>query len=131
MTYNIFIEDLVSNAFIIALDFNERFLTYEEIEYFGGEVIKYLDNLNIKASLNLSKIKTDAFLIKYSHFFEGKDIFGIRLKENITKSDLIKEFRGSLPIDLLLGFVKVEEIHNNNYQTKEKTLIYKSKNEQI
>lgn len=121
MNYNIFIADLVSSAFIIALNNNERFLTYEEIEHFGGEVIKYLDDLDIKGNLKLSKTKTDEFLIKYSNFFEARGIQGISLKENVTNEDLINEFRGRLPLDLLLGFVFVENLHKNI--DKEKTLI--------
>lgn len=108
MCFYIRIEDLAANAMIEVLkNGNRRFLTYDEIEKYGMEVVGILNEKNEKAVLILSRKYTDNFLREYSDFFEEKtenDLLGISLKEGKDLEDLISYFRGYLSLDVLLAF---------------------------
>ena len=109
MCFYIGIEDLAANAMIEMLKKGgQRFLTYNEIEMYGAEVVQILKENGEKAVLILSRESTDALFRNYSEFFEegeqnGKR--GIRLKENKEVGDLIQQFRGYLALDVLLAFM--------------------------
>lgn len=108
MCFYIRIEDLVANAMIEVLkNGNRRFLTYDEIEKYGMEVIEILNKKNEKAVLKLSRQYTDDFLRDYSDFFGEKmdnNLLGISLKEGKDLEDLISYFRGYISLDVLLAF---------------------------
>ena len=74
----------------------------------GAKVIKYLNDKQEQAVLVLSKERTNEFLHDYSDYFElfssGMDE-GIRLKEEISVSQLWKKFRGYLSVDVMLAFM--------------------------
>lgn len=100
------IEDLAANAFIELLqrDENHRFVTYNELERYGEQVVKVLAEKGEKAALLLLRNHTDAMFCDCSDFFE-EERQGIRLKANKDRKALIDHFRGYLPIDILLALV--------------------------
>ena len=109
MCFYIGLEDLAANAMIEMLKKGERrFLTYNEIEMYGAEVVQILKENGEKAVLILSRENTDALFRNYSEFFEegeqnGKR--GIKLKVDKEVEDLIQQFRGYLALDVLLAFM--------------------------
>lgn len=114
MCFYIGIEDLAANAMIEILKKGERrFLTYNEMEMYGAEVVQILKENGEKAVLILSRENTDAFFRNYSEFFEegeqnGKR--GITLKADKKVEDLIKQFRGYLALDVLLAFMNQRSV---------------------
>ena len=114
MCFYIGIEDLAANAMIEMLKKGgQRFLTYNEIEMYGAEVVQILRENGEKAVLILSRENTDALFRNYSEFFEeseqnGKK--GIKLKENKEVEDLIQQFRGYLALDVLLAFMNQRSV---------------------
>ncbi len=116
MCFYIGIEDLAANALIELLrkDSSKRFVTYSEIEKYGSVVVQILKDKGEKAILILSRDSTDALFRNYSEFFkEGKNehgIEGIQLRENKNVSDLIRQFRGYLALDVLLAFVNKKSV---------------------
>jgi len=110
MCYYIGIEDLAANALIevLKVEKTRRFLTYEEIEKYGSQVVKVLDEKGEKAILILSRDSTNAMFRNYSEFFEEKEEegkLGIKLKDDIEVNHLIRKFRGYLALDVLLAFI--------------------------
>ena len=109
MALHIEIEDLVANAFINVLpkDNNKRFISYKEIEYYGDKVVEYLKNeKEEKASFNLSRATTNEMYHKYADYFEEqiKDgYYGVHLKDEIERQELIEKFCGYLNLDVLLA----------------------------
>ncbi len=116
MCFYIGIEDLAANALIELLKSNEskRFVTYGEVERYGNAVVRILKEKGEKAVLILSRDNTDAFFRNYSDFFEecrGENgELGIMLKKDKEISDLIRQFRGYLALDVLLAFVSQESV---------------------
>lgn len=114
MCFYIGIEDLAANAMIEMLKKGgQRFLTYDEIETYGAEVIQILKENGEKAVLILSRENTDAFFRNYSEFFEEKEQGGekgIKLKDGKEIDDLIQQFRGYLALDVLLAFMNQRSI---------------------
>ena len=114
MCFYIGIEDLVANALIEVMKKNDkRFLSYNEIEEYGAEVIRCLKDTGEKAVLILSKSSTEAFFRNYSEFFIEKNnngTLGIALNEGKKIEDLIQQFRGYLAIDVLLAFINKKSI---------------------
>lgn len=57
--YNIGIEDLAANALIEIMSEDEpkRFVSYEELESYGAEVVNFLNTKGKKAVLTLSRKK--------------------------------------------------------------------------
>lgn len=109
------IEDLAANALIelMAKDKTKRFVSYEELENYGTEVVNFLNAKGEKAILILSRDSTNAMFRNYSDIFEESvlnDHFGIQLKAAITIEDLIRKFRGYLAWDVLLAFVSKQTV---------------------
>lgn len=109
MCFYIGIEDLAANALIESMKkSNKNFLSFKAIESYGAKVVEILSEMNEKAILILSRDSTNALFRNYSDFFQ-EDLengeCGIRLKENVTVSDLIVKFRGYLALDVLKAFV--------------------------
>ena len=114
MCFYIGIEDLAANAMIEMLKKgSRRFLTYNEIEMYGAEVVQILKESGEKAVLILSRENTNALFRSYSEFFEesvqnGKK--GIMLKADKEVGDLIQQFRGYLALDVLLAFMNQRSV---------------------
>ena len=118
INYKIFIEDIVSNAFIEKLKKeNCEFLSFDEIEDYGKKAISLMHSKGLNATLVLSRDLTSNFFEKYSEFFEEKvvdGLSGVQLKDNVCVNDLINEFRGHLPIDMLVAFLNTGKIKEDN-----------------
>lgn len=103
------IEDLAANALIELVERSEkREVLFRELDEYGAEVIKYLNDRQQQAVLVLSKERTNDFLYDYSDYFElfsrGMDE-GIRLKEGIAVSQLWEKFRGYLSVSVMMAFM--------------------------
>ena len=108
------IEDLVANAIIELVEKSQRNeVLFSEINRYGATVVQILSEKDNKAILILSKERTSAFLNDYSDFFElytnGTEE-GIRLKENISVSQLWEKFREYLSIDVMMAFTDARSI---------------------
>lgn len=116
MGYAIGIADLAANALIEALKIDETrvFLTYDEIEAYGCEVVNVLRERGQEATLILSRDYTERFLHDYSDFFVAdsneQHRQGLRLAEGKDKSDLIERFRGYIALDVLRAFVNSKSV---------------------
>lgn len=114
MCFYIGIEDLAANAMIETLKKGgQRFLTYDEIEMYGAEVVRILKENDEKAVLILSRDNTDALFRNYSEFFEEEEHNGkkgIKLKADKKVDDLIWQFRGYLALDVLLAFMNQRSV---------------------
>lgn len=114
MCFYIGIEDLAANAMIEMMKKSgQRFLTYNEIEMYGAEVVQILRENGEKAVQILSRENTDALFRNYSEFFEESEQSGkrgIKLKENKEAEDLIQQFRGYLALDVLLAFMNQRSV---------------------
>lgn len=114
MCFYIGIEDLVANALIEVLEKgSRRFLTYDEIENYGAQVVRILNEKGEKAVLILSRDNTNALFRNYSEFFEEAEQSGkagILLKEEKEVEDLIEQFRGYLAFDVLLAFMNKQSV---------------------
>lgn len=113
--YNIEIEDLAANALIemMSKDESKRFVSYEELEDYGSEVLNFLNSTEKKAVLNLSRENTNLMFRKCSDVFEeavSNNQVGIALKPEISTEDLIIRFRGCLAFDVLLAFVNKQTV---------------------
>lgn len=103
------IEDLVANALIELVEKSEkREVFFKELDEYGANVIKYLNDKQEQAVLVLSKERMTEFLHDYSDYFElfsrGIDE-GIRLREDVLVSQLWEKFRGYLSVDVMLAFM--------------------------
>lgn len=114
MCFYIGIEDLAANAMIEMLKKGgQRFLTYDEIELYGAEVVQILKENGEKAVLILSRENTHALFRNYSEFFEEEERSGkkgIKLKADKEVDDLIQQFRGYLALDVLLAFMNQRSV---------------------
>lgn len=114
MCFYIGIEDLAANALIEAMKKgSKRFLTYNEIENYGAEVVQILKENGEKAILILSRDNTEALFRNYSDFFEESEQdgnLGISLKGEKKTEDLIQQFRGYLALDVLLAFMNERSV---------------------
>ena len=115
MCFYIGIEDLAANALIELLPKEEdrSFITYDELERYGTQVVSLLSEKGEKAVLLLSRENTNAMLRDYSDFFEedscdGRE--GIRLRTGKNRKDLIVQFRGYLALDVLMALVDERSI---------------------
>lgn len=103
------IEDLAANALIELVEKSEkREVLFKQLDEYGARVVKFLNDKQEQAVLVLSKERTNEFLHDYSDYFElfsnGMDE-GIRLKADISVSQLWKKFRGYLSVDVMLAFM--------------------------
>lgn len=109
------IEDLVANALIELVEKSEkREVLFEQLDNYGAQVIKYLNNKQEQAVLVLSKERTNVFLHDYAEYFElfTNDMAeGIRLKENVDVSELWSKFRGYLSADVMLAFMDRKSVN--------------------
>lgn len=113
--YNIGIEDLAANALIemMSKDKSKRFVSYENLEDYGSEVLNFLNMTEKKAVLNLSRENTNLMFRKYSDVFKETVLnnqVGIALKPKVSTEDLIIKFRGYLAFDVLLAFVNKQTV---------------------
>ncbi len=109
------IEDLAANALIevMSKDKSKRFVSYEELENYGSEVVNFLNAKGEKAILILSRESTNAMFRNYSDIFEETVLnnqIGIVLKSEVSIEDLIIKFRGYLAWDVLLAFVSEQTV---------------------
>mgnify|MGYP000319190913 FL=1 len=106
--YYIGMDDVIANAFIESMKQNgNRFLTYEQIYDYGDKAVGLVRK---DANVLFDKSNTDVVLTDYVDFFNEQTIdgaLGIELKQEKSRSDLINQFRGYLPLDVLRAFVSV------------------------
>lgn len=106
--YHIGMDDVIANAFIESIKQNgNRFLTYKQIDDYGNKVA---DLIRKDSDVFVDKSNTDSVLTDYADFFSEQTIdgtLGIELKQEKSRSDLINQFRGYLPLDVLRAFVSV------------------------
>ena len=104
--YYIGMDDVIANAFIESMKQNgNRFLTYEQINDYGDKVA---DLIREDSDVFVNKSNTDSVLMDYSDFFAEQTIdgeLGVELKREKSVSNLINQFRGYLPLDVLRAFV--------------------------
>lgn len=106
-TYNADLSDLAANAFIEVSELDVRSLTLQLLEWYGEEVRKKLEENCDNIRLFLGRYYTDEFYWRYEKFFkQSEDGKSVELNEGITKSQLIKKFRGYLPLDMLIAFIR-------------------------
>lgn len=114
MCFYIGIEDLAANALIeILAKKDERFVSYEELDDYGAEVVKLLYQKGEKAILILSRESTNAMFRNYSDFFkevQNQDKIGIELKDEVSIDQLKEAFRGYLALDVLMAFIDEKSI---------------------
>lgn len=115
MCFYIGIEDLAANALIEVLKTKENSqlskycITLAELEYYGNQVIRFLNERGEKAMLVLSRENTSLMFRDYSDFFkevETENGIAISLREGKTVSDLIRKFRTYLAYDLMMAFMQ-------------------------
>lgn len=106
--YHIGMDDIIANAFIESMKRNgNRFLTYKQINDYGDKVA---DLIRKDSDVFVDKSNTSSVLTDYADFFTEQTIdgeLGVELKREKYKSDLINQFRGYLPLDVLRAFVLV------------------------
>lgn len=115
MCYYIGIEDLAANALIEILqkkegqDLRQCFVLLEDLENYGAEVVRYLnEEKGEKALLILSRASTAHMFRNYSDFFEEistDEGTAIALQKGKTVNDLIEKFRTYLAIDVVYAFM--------------------------
>lgn len=115
-TYNGDLSDLAANAFIEVLELGVRSLTYQLLEWYGEEARKKLKENCDNIRLFFGRYYTDEFYWRYEKFFkQSEDGKSIELNGGITKSQLIEEFRGYLPLDMLIAFIRAGEALRQKY----------------
>ena len=106
--YYIGMDDVIANAFIESMKQNgNRFLTYEQIYDYGDKAVGLIRK---DAEVLFDKSNTDSVLTDDADFVSEQTIdgtLGIELKQEKSRSDLINQFRGYLPLDVLRAFVSV------------------------
>lgn len=129
------LSDMVANAFIELqkreLNINE--LSLITIERYGEEVAKKLKKEGIKPMFSLSRNSTEHFKTQYQEFFTLKENdynseTTVKLNDGIKIDILIKNFRGYLPLKLLLAYTNEDVVQKgllNNIYEVEKTLVKK------
>lgn len=112
MEVNIFIEDLVGNAFIPYLERTEkRTLSLKKIEDFGRKVVSSLNEEGIRAYLIFSRDLTSEFFDNYSEYFTlDEENNTVSLQEEISKEKLIEKFSGYVSLEVLVAYRKEENI---------------------
>ena len=93
--YNIYISDLIGNAFIAYLEkTGNRTLTLSKIEAYGDKVIYSLEKAGIEARLVLSRSLTRQFFFNYSDWFTLRDDDVVVLSSKVSREQLINMFCG-------------------------------------
>lgn len=113
MRYRITLEDLAANAMIWLLKdgVSSPTITYKQLDAYGAATITYLTMLGGSAYLDLSRDKTRNMLEQYAFYFkETEDETGLTLRDGISRKDLLCEFCGTLPVEILLAFMDQDVI---------------------
>ena len=119
MCFYIGIEDLAANALIEILktkekdQLNQYSVTLAELENYGAQVVRHLNDKGEKAVLILSRESTSLMFKNYSDFFEEVETengIAISLRKGKTVPDLIEKFRTYLAFDLMLAFMNQETV---------------------
>ncbi len=119
MCFYIGIEDLAANALIEILKTKEEenlsqySVTLAELEKYGAQVIRYLNEKGEKAVLILSRENTTMMFRNYSDFFEEIETekgIAISLRKGKTVSDLVRKFRTYLALDVMMAFMDTETV---------------------
>ncbi len=116
MCYNVRLVDLVANALIAVRQkgMDVVFFSFSRLEKYGACVVDYLRKKGQEAVLVLSRDKTEDFFDEFADIFKAHEENGERgvalCKSNVTLDELIRRFRGYLPLDLLLAFVSAESV---------------------
>lgn len=108
MSYRITLEDLAANAMIWLLKdgISSPTVTYKQLDAYGAATLSFLTMLGKSAYLDLSRDKTRNMLEQYAFYFKEKeDETGLELRSGISRKDLICEFCGALPVEILLAFM--------------------------
>lgn len=114
--FNMFIDDMVANAFIELnnIENNERVneIPLAIIEKYGDEVAKKIVADGNKVAFCLSRESYEKFKFDYNDFFTTKEgtNSSVILNDRIETEDLIKKFRGYLPFKLLLAYMDKEVV---------------------
>lgn len=138
--YNLNLDDLVPNAFIALNNrSNERIteISLDIIKKYGDEVSKKLKQDDKQVVFNLSKDAIILFSEKYSNFFALKDnethlskSTYVILNDGIEVKDLVINFRGNLPLGLLLAYTNKQVIQRgllNYFESPKENSIIKQK----
>lgn len=108
------IEDLAANALIELLEKkNKREVLFSELDSYGSEVLKILNNESEQALLILSKERTLDFWRDYSDYFDvfkNGEAEGIKLKDDVTLEQLWSKFRSYLSADVIKAFMADESV---------------------
>lgn len=135
------LSDMVANAFIELqkreLNINELSLTL--IEKYGDEVAKKIKEDGTKTMFSLSRNATEYFRTQYQEFFTLKENdynseTTVKLNDGIKIDILIKNFRGYLPLNLLLAYANEDVVQKgllNNIYESEKQIVKKKFNKII
>ncbi len=108
--FNIYIDDLVGNAFIPCLErTGERTLSLSKIESYGGKVVNSLKKEGLEGRLVLSRDYTKEFFFNYSDWFTLNDD-KITVSSEISADDLVKRFSGVIALAVLKELRKEENI---------------------
>ena len=107
----LYIDDLIPNAFIAYLQHTnpknlDRKLSLHQIEKFGNEVVESLKRKKVDIALILSRDLTNEFFSKFYDWFRLQDDGFVVLDDIVTIDELIENFTGYLPYDLLIEFGK-------------------------
>ncbi len=113
MGYKVKLVDCAANAFISKLEGTRDtfgFMSYSVLEDYGRKVVEDMRGRGLEAETTFSRDETDELFYRNEEFFSPATLGGengIALKAGTTKSMLIHEFRGYLPLDLLLSYCSV------------------------
>lgn len=119
MCFYIGIEDLAANALIEILDakqdaeLEQLSVTLAELEKYGAQVVRYLNEKGDDALLILSRESTSMMFRNYSDFFEEIETpegTAISLRKGKTVTDLVVKFRTYLALDVMLAFMDAEAV---------------------
>ena len=110
--YRVEIDDVVANAFIEVFDKGIKEISYKDLNNYA-ETVKAIVELDgdKEVKLVMGRNYTDNFLFDYREYFEEiPDRSGIRLKNDVSKGDLIKKFRGYINVDVLMAFMNKDAV---------------------
>lgn len=119
MCFYIGIEDLAANALIEILsakkgaESQQLYVTLAELEKYGAQVVRYLNEKGDDALLILSGESTSMMFRNYSDFFEEIETSegtAISLREGKTVTDLVVKFRTYLSLDVMMAFMATEAV---------------------
>ena len=122
MGYVVKLVDCVANAFIHKMKNGDTlcFSPFSELEEYGRKVVDELEMNGFEAYTCFSRDKTEEMFCSEEDCFSPAILHGengVRLNVGFTRSDLIRRFRGYLPLDMLLAYCKVG---HDMFEEKEK-----------